>query len=116
MATILVVDEELDSRVLIKRLLERCGHAVITCEDAKAAVQWVSDNPVDLVVVDIIRGDPFSARLASLLKGTRGRLKALGITNPGAEPPRQAQWDALVFKPIDIDVVEHNVRNLLDSV
>jgi len=105
LATILVVDEVLDSRVLIKRLLERCGHDVTTCGDAKAAVQWISDNPMDLVVVDINPSDPSSARLARLLKGTNGRLKALGITNPGTEPPQQAQWDALVFKPIDIDVV-----------
>lgn len=116
MGTILVVDEELDSRVLIKRVLERCGHNVTTCVDAKGAVQWTSNNPVDLVVVDINPGDSSLARLAGLLKRIKGRLKALGITNPGAEPPRQAQWDALVFKPIDIDVVEHNVQQLLHSL
>ncbi len=115
LATILVVEKDFDSGMLAKRVLERCGHVVIACADGKAAGLWTSENRVDLVVVDINQSDPSSARLAGLLKRMRSRLRALGITNPGTELPEHDQWDALVLKPIDIDVLERNVRNLLES-
>ena len=52
-AAILVVDDQLDIRVLSKRILEGNGYRVIMAEDGLVALDILSDQHVDLIIADI---------------------------------------------------------------
>ena len=55
--TILLVEDEFDTRELLGRALERAGYAALTAENAAAALSAVRDaNDIDLVVTDVVLG------------------------------------------------------------
>jgi CheY-like chemotaxis protein len=54
MHTILVIDDELDVRDGIKRVLERAGYAVRTVDNAVDAMLELGKAPTDVVITDII--------------------------------------------------------------
>lgn len=53
MATILAVDDMRSMRDLVKSVLEKRGHQVITQEDGVEALNYAKSNSVDLVITDI---------------------------------------------------------------
>ena len=52
-ATILVVDDQLDIRILSMRILEGVGYRVIMAEDGMKALELLSEQHVDLIIADI---------------------------------------------------------------
>jgi DNA-binding response OmpR family regulator len=54
MATILVVDDEPDIRLLTKLNLERDGHTIVTATDGEEALDTVRETPPDLIVLDVM--------------------------------------------------------------
>src|SRR5262245_6133218 len=51
--SILVVDDEPGIALLCKRMLTRAGYTVMAINDPREAVDWLKDNRVDLLLVDI---------------------------------------------------------------
>lgn len=50
---ILVVDDEQSICLLLRDVLARFGHQVITCQDGEAAIEMASDRRLDLIFLDI---------------------------------------------------------------
>jgi CheY-like chemotaxis protein len=54
MASILVVDDELASRVLLRSILTRAGHVVLLAEDGQEALTVLENYPdIDLIMTDL---------------------------------------------------------------
>lgn len=53
MARILIVDDEEHIRRLYSEVLSRDGHQVETASNGNEALEYVQNNPVDVVVLDI---------------------------------------------------------------
>jgi CheY-like chemotaxis protein len=53
MASILVVEDEGDSREFVSRYLERSGHRVIAAENGRRALQLLLSQHPDLIVLDL---------------------------------------------------------------
>jgi CheY-like chemotaxis protein len=54
MHQVLVIDDDVDVRDAIRRVLERAGYAVRTSADAVEAVNQLSREPAHVVITDII--------------------------------------------------------------
>jgi CheY-like chemotaxis protein len=54
MQQVFVIDDDVDVRDAIKRVLERAGYAVRTCADAVQALQELNRQPAHVVITDII--------------------------------------------------------------
>jgi len=52
-ASILVVDDEMDIRMLVSDALKREGHSVLECSEGRAALGLLMRGGVDLVVLDL---------------------------------------------------------------
>ena len=52
--TLLVVDDNAENREILARRLERRGFQVMAAEDGQKALQAIQDEPVDLVLLDIM--------------------------------------------------------------
>ena len=53
MAKIVIMDDEVETRNIMKRILEREGHEVEVFEDARPALDTVDFSEVDTVIIDL---------------------------------------------------------------
>jgi CheY-like chemotaxis protein len=53
MSMVLVVDDDLSTRVVLRMILERAGHVVVEAEHGEAALARISPTPPDIVVTDL---------------------------------------------------------------
>ena len=120
MATILVIDDAEDLRVILRHLLEGAGYRVLEAADGEDGLRIWRKDAVDLVITDLImpRKDGFhviteirrerpEARILAISgAGDRGRTNLLG------EATRLGAARALP-KPFDLPVVLQAVKDLL---
>ena len=68
-ARILVVDDVADNREVLRRRLEREGHAVETAEHGRRALELVARHPYDLVLLDVLMPELDGYAVLDALKG-----------------------------------------------
>ena len=54
MFRILVVDDDKNTRMLLKAVLEGENYSVLTADNGESALEVMEDNHIDLVVLDIM--------------------------------------------------------------
>jgi len=54
MARILLIDDELQIRNLLREILEQKGHEVIGCENGTEGIKQYKESSFDLVIMDIL--------------------------------------------------------------
>ena len=53
MARIMVIDDNMETRMAVRRILERAGHQVIEATNGEEGARLFSQNPPDLLITDI---------------------------------------------------------------
>ena len=116
---ILVVDDNLMNRDLLSRRLMRKGLEVAVAEDGYRALDWLQENPCDLVLLDIMMPGMSGIEVLETLRETRDTAE-LPIIMVTAKDTRDDIVGALqsgandyVTKPIDFPVVLARVRTQL---
>ncbi len=108
--TVLVVDDDAVSRLVLARMLRNLGHAVVEAASLAEARECATAEPaIDLIVTDYCLPDGTGAELLADLRG--GRPPTLGVLvtgvarfAPGAAPTAgagPAAADAWLSKPVD---------------
>ena len=116
MATILILDEEADSCMLLKRLLERNAHQVWAFVNANDALECAATKKLDLALVNLASRHDTGLAVPAALKRANPGLKVMVIADYVAEEGTQAMSaDGFLVKPVDIDEVERKVRELLQN-
>ncbi len=81
---ILVVDDESDTRDLLKTALGECGAEVVTVSSASAAFELIRSAPPDVLISDIGMpvedGYQLIGRIRALPAATGGRVPAIALT------------------------------------
>ena len=109
MTTILVADDKLTGRELVRTVLENSGYTVIEASDGLEALRFARETRPDLIILDIhmpgrdgfqiiqeLRKDPafaptpIVALTASAMQGDRERAMASGFTGYLTKPIRLA--------------------------
>jgi DNA-binding NtrC family response regulator len=113
-AKILVLDEEQDSRSLVKRLLESNGHeAHVFCDEA-SALAAASSVAFDLAVLGSSRGREGPVRVIEELRAANAKMKVLTIDHqPGIEIRESEKETGILFKPVELDAMERKIEELL---
>ncbi len=101
--------------MLIKRVLEREGHKVLTSAQRDDGLHLAASIPLDLVILNTKPHCKNVARFVSDMKRINPRLKMMTITNYVSDVLDQGVWDDFMLKPVDIEVLERKVRKLLGS-
>lgn len=108
MATILVIDDEQSIRGLLREVLEKAGHRVIEASDGREGLAQYQQQPVDLVLMDLLMPD--TDGLEATLQLTREYVDAKVIAMTGAQGDRNFLDVAKLFgarrtiaKPFDIN-------------
>ena len=120
MNKILVAEDNLPNRELIREILETCGYEVIEAVDGQQALDKLEESMPDLVLLDIqmpvldgyavIRQLRQTPRLAGL--------KILALTAYAMQGDREkvleAGFDGYLTKPIDMAALTKQIQQLLD--
>jgi len=120
---IFVVEDEPSLRMLVRKVLERNGFAVMEAASGAAAMElWDSDKPqIDLLLTDMVMPDGVSGRqLAERLKADNPALKVLYTSGYSTELLGKdlALQEGLTFlqKPYPPAKLVQTVRNALGLV
>jgi signal transduction histidine kinase/ActR/RegA family two-component response regulator len=116
---ILVIDDELDARELIKRILARCRANVITAASATEGLEVLKMERPDLIISDIgmpgKNGYQFILEVRSLSSEDGGRIPAIALTAfarlDDAARALNAGYQKHLSKPVDafelVNVIAH---------
>jgi PAS domain S-box-containing protein len=115
--TVLVVDDQMDSRSLIAVLLEACGAQVLQCESAAAALEVLAAEPVRLIVADIAMPDADGYELIRRVRELRYEIPAVACSAYARPEDRQraltSGYTGYCAKPIEAARFLRVVRDAL---
>ena len=120
MSKILVAEDNLPNRELIREILESCGHEVIEAEDGQQALERLKDTKPDLVLLDIqmpvLDGYAVVRHLRQIPR--LAGLKIVALTAYAMQGDRdrvlESGFDGYLIKPVDIAKLTEEIRELLD--
>ncbi len=110
-ARILVVDDELNIRSALAKILEKAGHAVLVAENGDTALSMLHDTPFDLVITDL---KMVGAGGLEVLRAAKQRqletevivVTAYGTVESAVDAMKEGAYDYLT-KPIDPERLLH---------
>lgn len=118
MPTVLVVDDNADTRVVVRWMLERWGCRVVEAGDGREAVERVVESRPDLVLMDLSMPgvDGFDAIRAIREREEFARLPIIAVTAFDRADTRDgaasAGCDYFLSKPIDFSRLQVLVEKL----
>jgi DNA-binding NtrC family response regulator len=119
MAHILVLDDEFDAVVMLKRLFEGKGHQVYGFTEEEEAIAHARANIVDLAIIDIRLKKILGVEVLEELKKIAPQIRAVLLTGyPTLESAQKAfelGVSEYLVKPVDIDELEEKVERILST-
>ena len=120
--TILICDDERDIVSALKIYLEADGYATRTAYDGKQALSILADEPIDLVLMDVMMPEMNGLDATRAIREWQGKPKEDGIpiiamTANAFTEDRQVALDAgmndHIAKPINMNVLVPTLRKYL---
>lgn len=117
--TILYVEDNLENRVLVRRILMSEDYAVLEAVNAADALNILKNAKPDLILMDINMPDIDGYTLTARIKAMPGfeRIPILALTanvmRGDKEKTLEAGCDGYIQKPLDIDQLIREVERFL---
>ncbi len=115
-ATVMVVDDDEDSAVVLQVALERAGFEVTVARSMLDACAALATTAVDVLVTDYSLGDGDAVELITTLGARRPRVAVL-VTGYGSPEDRArsraAGFDTHLLKPVSLDELVRAIRDKL---
>jgi CheY-like chemotaxis protein len=117
---VLVVDDDEDTRYLIRLALEARGYRVCEAEDGEQAIATASHEQPDTILMDIsmpvLNGLTATARIRE--RSELGKIPIVAVTAHNETDLRASAeasgFTAYVTKPIDFDWLDEFIKGLLE--
>ena len=116
---ILYIEDNLENRLLMRRVLMAAGYVVEEAFDGNLGLQQASESPPDLILIDInlpeIDGYEVTARLKQLpnLAGVPIVAVTANVMKGDREKTLAAGCDGYIQKPIDVDLLPSQIESFL---
>ena len=118
-ATILYVEDNVDNRTLVRRVLTAEGYSIIEAVNATQALEILKNTKPSLILMDINMPDIDGYTLTAQIKDTPGLelIPVIALTanvmRGDRERSLEAGCDGYIQKPIDIDALSEQVERFL---
>ena len=118
---ILYIEDNLDNRLLIRRILEAEGYSVLEAGSANEALAMIDAVSPNLILMDINLPEVDGYTLTGQLKTTPGleSVPIIAITanvmKGDRERTLQAGCDGYIQKPIDVDTLPIQINRFLNK-
>ena len=116
MKNILVIDDNLDFRTMLCVRLEKSGYEVIGVENGKIGVAFFRENPVSLVITDIIMPEKEGMETILELKKINPSVKIIAISGGGRSVPEDYLDIAEYFGAIKSFKKPFNMADFIKTV
>jgi DNA-binding response OmpR family regulator len=83
MAKILVIDDEASIAIMLKKMLERAGHAVVIASNGNDGLSLFEKFQPDLLITDIVMPEKEGLELILELRKKKAKLKIIAISGGG---------------------------------
>ncbi|MBV8782751.1 MAG: response regulator [Gammaproteobacteria bacterium] len=130
MATILVVDDEVEVGEAVRRVLERAGFAVQVCHSGAEALAALTVEEPQIVITDVIMPRTNGVELIKAIRQGYPKVRVIAISGGGSFGPLAYKPDAIsthaylavarnagatevLTKPFDVEVLLAAVRRQL---
>ncbi len=119
MPTILLIDDDEQVRTLLQDVLEECGYHVLTAANGTAALRFLQDEHVDLILVDIFMPGLDGLEIIQQIRKTGVSCKIVAMSGGSGEwnyldVATHLGADATLMKPFDpktlLEVVSNQIR------
>ena len=120
-ATILYVEDNIDNRILVRRILIAEGYNLLEAADAMQALDILKNTHPNLILMDINMPDMDGYSLTAKIKSTPGMesIPVIALTanvmRGDRERSLEAGCDGYIQKPIDIDTLAEQIESFLRS-
>jgi two-component system, cell cycle response regulator CpdR len=111
--TVLLVDDEVDSRESMAHLLGSRGFDVLVAQSGHEAMRLLAQIRADVLLVDIVMPDLNGIELAKQAKLVQPDLKVMFITGYLSRAAEAEGFGKLLFKPVRDVEIDTELRNLL---
>lgn len=116
---VLVVDDEPALRDFTSEVLTQNGYTVLSAKDANTALKLIEQNPIDLVISDVIMPKMNGFQLASIIKNKYPKIKIQLVSGFNSksevEELDEDLQKNLLSKPFQINQLLKKIRDLLDE-
>ena len=118
---VLYVEDNIDNRILVRRILVAEGYNILEAQDAKEALQVVQSQRPDLILMDINMPEIDGYTLTTRLKGMPGLSSVpiialtANVMRGDRERSLEAGCDGYIQKPIDVDQLPTQIKRFLDA-
>lgn len=117
--TVLLVEDEVQVRLLVERLLQRQGFSILTAGDGSEAValSGCHDGPIDLLLTDVVMPCMGGREAADLIRKQRPTIRIIYMSGYSEEMFRlqgESEVDAAFLgKPFTPDDLRRKIRQVL---
>ena len=117
--TIMYVEDNLENRILVRRILMPEDYAILEAVSAADALNQLKSARPDLILMDINKPDMDGYTMTAKIKSTPGieRIPILALTanvmRGDKEKTLEAGCDGYIQKPLDIDQLIREVERFL---
>jgi CheY-like chemotaxis protein len=120
MGLVLVIDDEPQIRSMLRMMLERAGHEVEEAPDGIEGIRIYRNNPVDLIISDLIMPNKDGIGMIIELKKEFPDVKIIAMSGGGLNKPegylegaKKLGAQRTLTKPIDRDELLRTVSDAL---
>ncbi len=119
MTRILYVEDDINNRILVRRILESVGIAVDEAGNAIDGINMAIDNPPDLILMDISMPDMDGLTATAEIRNIPeiANIPVVALTANVMEGDRERTLDAgcdgYIGKPIDVDTFVDEISQYL---
>ena len=120
MARILIIDDEPQIRSMLTLMLEREGYEVVEASDGVAGIKIYRQNPVDLIITDLIMPNKDGIGMIIDLKKEFPDVKIIAMSGGGLNKPegylkgaKKLGAACTLTKPIDREEMLRAVKNTM---
>ncbi len=121
MAQILIIDDDDQFRVMLRKLMERNGYEVVEASNGKEGIKIYRENPTDLIITDLIMPDKDGIETIQELKQNFPDVKIIAISGGGRLGPGDYLHMAQILgaqrtltKPIELPELLKAIEELLE--
>ena len=120
-AIILYVEDNLDNRTLVRRILTAEGYDLLEAVNAKQALEILESTRPNLILMDINMPDMDGYSLTAKIKSIPGfeSVPIIALTanvmRGDRERSLEAGCDGYIQKPLDIDLLSEQIERFLRS-
>ena len=122
MTTILVIEDDADLRLTLKRLLQSHDFNVLDASDGRKGLNACGEHDVDLVITDIFMPEVEGLQTIITLKENFPMIKVIAISGGGKMQYTEVLESTVEFgadrafkKPVDMDVLLDALNQLLKN-